>query len=192
MSISISSAETIPGLTGEDETDIGADGDDILLSPTQELSLINTEQDSFYSIIFYIKRLLPASASREEMLSSSSSVASYLNLALVVGRAFIQQKIGLGGNDDTSCVRLTREEEYIPDVTPMSIKRTLSSIKLLARHFLAKNGNVVLDASIRRLLHEDGLEAEVGERYDPSAEDVQRFFSLCFEDPAIVRSIYSF
>lgn len=204
MSIPFSSAETIPGLsakTKESSSEIRSDISmvdverEVLLSPTQEVSPLNTEEDSFYSIVFYIKRLIPASTSREGALSSSSSqavstgtgeLASYLNLALGVGRAFIQQKIGLGWSDDTSCTSLAREEEYIPDVTPMSIKRTLSSIKLLAKHFVAKNVNAALEALIRRLLLGDVLREDGGDRHDPSAEDIQEFFSLCFEDPEIV------
>ena len=194
MSASFSSTEIMPGPIAE-EPAAETEGPDRLLPPTQELASLSTEEDAFYSIVFNIKRLLLV---RESSLSSSSShivtssssnsssgaVTSYLNLALNAGRAFTHQKIGLGAGE-TSCTSATKEDDYIPDITSMSIKRSLSSIRILARRFLATSGNKDLDTSMRRLLREDG-----SERNDPSAEDVQSFFTLCFEDPVLVRTHY--
>jgi len=191
MSIPFASSEAIPGLAPASASScVHEEEGDVLLSPAKELSQLTTEEDYFYSIVFHIRTLVPvtstasAPSSSSSSLSTSVSTRSYIDLAFGLGKAFIQQKIGLGGDGAPIAYvpekQQQEQEQYAPDITPISLKRTLSSIRTLARHFVGVGRDAAVDEGISQLLRAQASTAA------PSAEDVQRFFRLCFEDPSIV------
>jgi hypothetical protein len=166
------------------------------------------DDESFYSIVFNIRSIIPPNLPSSSPLSQSALItsvggvnishkygsvaASYVGLAIDFGRNILDQA-GRYREDRNEAITEGGEVKHVPqvsDFTPISIKRTLASIRSLAQNVATQyklsglRNEPEIEQAMRGLLESTDDDEELWQQ--PTAEFVEQFLILCFEQPEIV------